>query len=193
MNYFEYFRTSNFRSSRLFLAILAVSVLSCTRDASKPNVELMQGMMENPAVKAQEYDESSPGHSGMRVPPEHTVPQGFRPYKCAGDYECSKGLKNPLTDKMTDSDMLFTGQKFFETNCAICHGSHGAGDGPIASKLILKAPPLVSDKVKGWTDGEIYHLITEGRGLMGAYASHIPQQYRWQVVNYIRFLQQKSK
>jgi len=28
---------------------------------------------------------------------------------------------------------------------------------------------------------------------MGPYASHIPQKYRWQVVNYIRHLQQTDK
>jgi hypothetical protein len=30
-----------------------------------------------------------------------------------------------------------------------------------------------------------------GQGVMGPYASHIPQKYRWQVVNYIRHLQKK--
>jgi len=47
----------------------------------------------------------------------------------------------------------------------------------------------VSDKVRSYSDAHIYHVITMGQGTMGPYASHIPPQYRWQVVNYVRHLQ----
>jgi hypothetical protein len=63
----------------------------------------------------------------------------------------------------------------------------------VAAKYPLKIPALNTDKIKGWTDGEIYHVITQGQGVMGGYKSHIPQAYRWQVVNYIRYLQKNEK
>jgi len=68
----------------------------------------------------------------------------------------------------------------------------GKGDGPVGTKMAKVPPPLISDKIKGWSDGGIYHVITMGQGTMGPYASHIPQQYRWQVVNYIRQLQKQD-
>ncbi|UOF02315.1 c-type cytochrome [Bdellovibrio reynosensis] len=176
------------------LAIMALT--SCGPRGNKPNVEIIQDMMDTPAIKAQEYDESSPNGSGMRVPPEGTAPVGFEPYRYATDVEGASKMKNPIAGDMENSTLL-VGQKYYETNCAVCHGSKGEGGveakSSVAAKMALKPPAVVSDKVKGWTDGHLYHVITMGQGVMGPYASHIPQQYRWQVVNYIRFLEKQSK
>lgn len=177
--------------------LAAVTLTSCGPSGNKPNVEIIQDMMESPAIKAQEYDEASPHHSGMRVPPEHTAPVGFEPYRYATDVEgAAKNLKNPLAGKM-DEDTLLVGQKYYETNCAVCHGMKGEGGieakSTVAEKMALKPPSILTDKVKGWPDGHLYHVITMGQGVMGPYASHIPQKYRWQVVNYIRFLEKQSK
>ncbi len=180
----------------LVAAGVVSSLVACGPSGNKPNVELIQDMMESPAIKAQEYDESSPNHSGMRVPPEGTVPQGFTPYRYKGDVEgAAKNLQNPMAGKM-DTETLLVGQKFYDTNCMVCHGQKGEGGVaakmPVSDKMALKPPAMTSDKIKGWTDGYIYHVISEGQGVMGPYAPHIPQKYRWQVVNYIRFLQKQS-
>lgn len=177
--------------------LTVVALSSCGPRGNKPNVEVIQDMMESPAIKAQEYDETSPNHSGMRVPPENTVPKGFEPYKYGADVEAaSKGLKNPIPGQFDEAAML-TGQKYFETNCAVCHGFKGEGGeaskSSVSALMALKPPPVVSDKVKAWTDGQLYHVITMGQGVMGPYASHVPQKYRWQVVNYIRFLEKQAK
>lgn len=178
-------------------AALSISALSgCGPRGNEPNVDLIQDMMETPAINAQAYDEGSPHHSGMRVPPEHTVPVGFTPYPYPTDVAAAeKNLKNPLAGKM-DPDTLLVGQKYFETNCKVCHGQNGEGgvesQSVVASKMNLKPPTLLSDKVKAWPDAHVYHVITVGQGVMGPYASHIPEQYRWQVVNYIRFLEKQA-
>lgn len=178
------------------LVAAMIPVLFGCQGGEQPNVELIQDMMESPAIKAQEYDAESPHHSGMRVPPDGSVPVGFTPYKYGVNAEAAaKELKNPLAGDMSP-DTLMTGQKYFETNCAICHSSNGSGGAnlPVGQFMALKPPTLTSDKIKGWPDGHIYHVITMGQGVMGPYASHIPQKYRWQVVNYVRFLQkQESK
>jgi len=180
---------------RFILLVLAtsgsVAVLSgCHSDKSKPNFELIQDMMESPSIKPQEYDETSPNHSGMRVPPEGTQPLGFEPYRYAKDIAGAEKNKNPLAGDFSE-DTLKVGLKFYVTNCAICHGEQGQGGEKlsVAQTMALKPPSLLSDKVTKWTDGQIYHVITVGQGVMGPYASHIPQNSRWQVVNYIRTLQ----
>lgn len=168
-------------------------MLACS-GGKQPNVELIQDMMDSPALKAQEYDENSPQHSAMRLPPEHTVPVGFTPYKYGMDAELAgKELKNPMAGD-NSPEVLLTGQKFFETHCSVCHGLKGqGGESTSVSKMMaLKPPTIYSDKVKAWSDGRLYHVITMGQGVMGGYASHIPQKYRWQVVNYIRFLQKQG-
>lgn len=172
----------------------AFIVLPSCKDSSKPNVELIQDMMESPTIKAQEYDEPSPNHSGMRVPPEGTQPVGFIPYKYAKDVAGSVHNANPMANDFSE-DTLKVGLKFYQTNCALCHGLKGEGGEKqiVAETMALKPPPMTSDKIMKWTDGQIYHVITVGQGVMGPYASHIPQKYRWQVVNYIRHLQKESK
>lgn len=180
---------------RILLVVAAsLALTACGAKGNRTNVELIQDMMESPAIKAQEYDESSPNHSGMRVPPENTAPVGFIPYKYKGDLEGASKNPNPLAGNM-NQDVLLVGQKYYETNCAVCHGTQGQGnpDSNVVKNMALKPPAIMTDKIKGWTDGHLYHVITEGQGVMGPYASHIPQAYRWQVVNYIRFLQKESK
>lgn len=176
------------------MSVVAMTLLvSACSDKSKPNVEVIQDMMESPAVKAQEFDENSPDHRGMRIPPEGTVPVGFSPYKFAKNLEGMTANPNPLAGDMS-SEVLLTGQKYYFTNCAVCHGPSGVGGEvmPVGAKLPLKPPSILSDKIRGWTDGQIYHVISQGQGVMRPYSSHIPQKYRWQVVNYIRHLQKSE-
>jgi mono/diheme cytochrome c family protein len=165
----------------------------CRGGKNQTNIELIQDMMESPALKAQEYDESAPNHSSMRVPPEGTQPQGFTPYKYGTDAVAAAANQNPMAGKYTE-EILETGLKYYTINCTICHGANGEGGDKlsVAETMALKPPSLVSDKIKGWTDGQLYHVITMGQGMMGPYGAQIPQQYRWQVVNYIRTLQGKG-
>ena len=169
--------------------LVVVALSSCGPSGNKPNVELMQDMMVQEADKPQNYDDFFSDHMASRVPPEHTVPVGFKPYKYGTNFDsANKENKNPMSGDVS-AETLMVGQKFYETQCMACHGMSGKGDGPVGAKMPLKPPSLISDKIKGWNDGGIYHVISMGQGVMGGYATHIPQESRWQVVNYIRQLQ----
>ncbi len=82
---------------------------------------------------------------------------------------------------------LQNGRKYYQINCAVCHGLAGAGDGKAAS-FGVPAPSLLADHAKTLTDGYIYGMIRNGRGLMPTY-DRIESADRWDVVNYIRGLQ----
>lgn len=170
-------------------------LMGCNLDKSQPNIELVQDMMESPAVKAQEYDSTSPTF-GPREPVAGTAPVGFVVEPLSDLTIAEKELKNPMATDLSQ-DVLITGQKYFETNCSICHGSKGQGaisaKSSVGEFMALKPPALTSEKVIGWSDAHIYFVISKGQGLMGPYASHVPQKYRWQVVNYVRYLQKNSK
>ena len=185
--------------TKIILSLIAGTALSlnltaCGKDHSLPNIELIQDMMEQPSIKPQEYDESSPNHSGMRVPPEGTQPVGYIPYRYAKDFTLSSQNKNPVAGDFSEAT-ISVGLKFYQTNCMVCHGSHGEGgeNSSVGAKMALKPPALTSQKIRNWSDGEIFHVITMGQGVMGPYGSHIPAKYRWQVVNYVRQLQKESK
>jgi mono/diheme cytochrome c family protein len=176
----------------LALVALGIAVSACGPRGNEPNFELIQDMMYQPAIKAQRYDEFFKNGISEQVPPEHTAPVGMIPYRYGYNADLAeKEMKNPMAGNMTP-DVLNVGQRLFETNCMACHGMKGHGDGPVSLKFPIKIPALVSDKIKGWSDTRIYSTITTGQGVMGPYASHIPQASRWQVVNYVRFLQKND-
>ena len=93
-------------------------------------------------------------------------------------------LPNPTP--VSDSS-LANGRRHFQINCAVCHGRAGAGDGLIAS-YGLPAPSLLTDIAKNRSDGYIYGIIRNGRGLMPSY-NRIEDMDRWDIVNYLRGLQ----
>lgn len=178
---------------KLGILLAAVLMVGCGSDKSQPNVELIQDMMDQEAVKAQKYDDFTESGISSRVPPDKTVPVGHKRYRYETDPEAAaRELKNPLAGRM-DGETLMVGQKHYNTQCMVCHGQGGAGDGPLKAKYPLPIPSLLSDKMRNWTDAQIYHVITMGQGTMGPYRSHIPEALRWQVVNYIRHLQKEGR
>jgi hypothetical protein len=82
---------------------------------------------------------------------------------------------------------LENGRKYYQINCAVCHGDAGQGNGP-ATKYGMPGINIVLDITKGRPDGYIYGIIRNGRGLMPTY-NRIEEMDRWDVVNYVRALQ----
>lgn len=94
------------------------------------------------------------------------------------------GLQNPRA--ATDSS-LANGRKYFAINCAVCHGDRAMGDGPV-TKFGMPGINLVTEMSKARSDGYIFGMIRNGRGLMPSY-NRIEEMDRWDVVNYLRALQ----
>ncbi len=161
----------------------------------EPNVELIQDMMESPALKAQTFDTFDRMKGAARLPPEGTVPVGYAkyPYHLQPDL-AEKNLKNPFSGDMTP-EVIELGRTKFETYCAVCHGYEGKGDGPVSVKMSVKPPPLISDKVsEQYNDGRIFHIISDGQGVMSAYAYQLVKpDDRWAIVMYVRSLQKLAR
>ena len=167
---------------------------SCGPKGNQPNVELIQDMMETDSVKPQEKDALNTKRRAMGAPPPNTVPIGFRPYPYKGKPEMAgQNLKNPLKSNFSPL-VLEQGKEYFEIYCKVCHGQGGAGDGTVSSKFpknMIKS--LLTPKVLAWPDGRIYHIISDGQGVMSSYAAQVPQKKRWALVQYIRFLQKEKQ
>ena len=180
---------------KLTLLILTGSLagtLACGR-TDVPNVELVQGMMEDPGYKTQEFDPNSPTKSSSRLPPAGTVPRNFQPYPYKGNpAAAAEKLKNPRPGDFSPV-LIGRGQKLYSIYCALCHGVLCKGDGQIAAKMPWPPPSLINEKVVAFPDGLIYHIITDGQGVMGSYANQIPTEDRWAVVNFVRSLQRVSQ
>jgi mono/diheme cytochrome c family protein len=93
---------------------------------------------------------------------------------------------NPLT---VNADLLKRGQQRFTINCSPCHGQLGDGNG-ITKKYGMAVVANLHDKrIVEMGDGEIFHVITNGRNLMQPYGSQVDVQDRWAIVAYVRALQ----
>jgi mono/diheme cytochrome c family protein len=93
-------------------------------------------------------------------------------------------LANPVA---ADDRSLRNGRKYYSINCAPCHGDTGAGDGP-AVKYGMVPINLLTPVTQARTDGYIFGMIRNGRGVMPTY-DRIEEMDRWDVVNYVRGLQ----
>jgi mono/diheme cytochrome c family protein len=175
-----------------------VSTAGCTKQRpelhKQPNIELIQDMMVHDALKPQDFEPGNVDKAASRPPPENTVPVGYKPYPYHLDAAAAaKNLKNPLGGDM-GPEVLKVGRVKFETYCAVCHGYEGKGDGPVAPKMVLAPPPVISDKIIGFNDAAIYHIITDGQGVMASYSYQIvDERDRWAIVNYVRSLQKLAK
>ena len=128
----------------------------------------------------------SRGNPQYSVPVTGMTVAGMRVSYAAlpGTIDSMAGIPNPTP--ASDSS-LGAGHKYYQINCAVCHGDAGAGDGP-ATKFGMPGISIVSDITRGRTDGYIWGMMRNGRGLMPSY-NRIEEMDRWDVVNYIRALQ----
>jgi mono/diheme cytochrome c family protein len=82
------------------------------------------------------------------------------------------------------------GREQFDIYCGPCHGRLGDGNGITKKIGVMPAVVSLHDKrIVEMADGEIFHTITHGKGLMGAYGPNMPVPDRWAVVAYLRALQ----
>lgn len=178
----------------IVFSLLAFALIGCGGGKNKTNIELLQDMFDQESLKAQDWDPKRKGEPAVLVPPENTIPRNHKVYKYKGDFEAAeKNLSNELASDFSP-EVIDRGRELFVRNCAMCHGETGKGEGQIAQYMPLKPPVLVSEKVMNFKDGRIFHIITEGQGVMGSHASQIrSSKDRWAVVNYIRLLQKNAK
>lgn len=92
--------------------------------------------------------------------------------------------------------LLARGQQRFGIYCALCHGDSGDGEGVIANFgnmrpiANLHQPQFVDPTNPQYRpDGEIFEIITIGRGRMGAHGGAVPAADRWAIIAYLRALQ----
>jgi high-affinity iron transporter len=86
---------------------------------------------------------------------------------------------------------LSNGKLIFETNCAVCHGMSGHGDGPMAkefvpSPAVLSNPQLTGDaNTTAYDNFEVINVGIAGTAMM-AWAGVLSESQIWDVTYYLR-------
>lgn len=94
------------------------------------------------------------------------------------------GLANPL-----GSDGAAQGAELFQSNCAMCHGAGGLGDGPAGQSL--EPPPGNLAQVQAEAaDDYLYWRIHAGKPgtAMLPWKNILTEEQIWQLVSFIRTL-----
>ena len=125
----------------------------------------------------------------LQLPPEGTVSIERTPFAFGpGPDEALRAgreLQNPLSPTSAE---LKRGRAVYETICVVCHGPQGQGDGPIIGRF-PNPPSLRAEHARKLPDGQIFHIVTRGQGVMPSHAAQVLPEDRWRVILYLRELQ----
>ena len=99
----------------------------------------------------------------------------------------TRRMPNPVPATVTSVD---AGNRLYQANCAACHGVSGEGGGPLANTTPIQ-PPSLKAHLAQHTDGDLFYWITNGLpGGMPAWAGTLSETDRWNVINYLRAINQ---
>jgi len=91
-----------------------------------------------------------------------------------------------------NEELLERGEERYGIFCVPCHGSTGEGNGMVTAFGFPKPASLIAENAKALSAGEIFDVITNGKGIMYPYGYRIKPPDRWAVIAYVRALQLKN-
>ena len=175
------------------LALVALAMLLSACDLGLPagRTPHREGnrldMIDQPKLKPQRKDIFLGRPTGLMEPQLGTVAVGETPYLYAQNEADRAGaeLANPL---QAAPEVFAHGKFVYENVCITCHGPKGAGDGHVTA-LFPKPPSLMTQKVRDWPDGQLFHRPMRGQGSMPSHARQVDERDIWSVVLHIRQMQ----
>lgn len=89
---------------------------------------------------------------------------------------------------------IVAGAGLYAQHCAVCHGAEGRGDGPGAAGLAVPPADLTASHLWMHSDGELFWWVSHGIAdpggapglVMPGFATVLPEEGRWAVIDYIR-------
>ncbi len=165
------------------IAIIAPLLLLIILSACGSSAEVDLAAESSTSASSQEkavVSENTTARSGMGMMARHhaSIPEEYA------------GLSNSVE---ADEVSLDRGAEIYTTNCAVCHGDGGMGDGPSAAGLD-PAPVAIAHTSQMLGDDYLYWRISEGGAMepfnsaMVAWKGVLDEQARWDVINYVQAL-----
>jgi mono/diheme cytochrome c family protein len=175
------------------LGSLRHALVMCSLMVATSGCEWFTDFKRQPNVVT--WESWRPDTLGVRGQPQGSVPTdgtaipawmvSYAPTIAAID--SMAGIANPVA--VSDSS-LAAGRMHYQINCAVCHGDNADGQGS-ATRFGFPGISLQIETAKNRTDGYIFGMIRNGRGLMPSY-NRIEERDRWDLINYLRVLQGRA-
>ena len=87
-------------------------------------------------------------------------------------------------------DRIKNGEQIYTLNCKSCHGDPGKGN--FAKLNPIPKDPASAEYQKN-TDGEIFYILSNGRGLMPNFVNTLNEEQRWEVISFVRSFNKNYK
>jgi mono/diheme cytochrome c family protein len=177
----------------LFVALVALLGVNWLAAPSpdRPNFEFLPQMVHTPRYGAFAANPNFADGKTLQTPAPGSIPRGSMPlhYTAAPVDQVRAGeeLTTPITPDNAWARQR--GATVYANYCTVCHGTAGAGDGPVSMRGFPAPPSLLGPKAVRMKDGQLFHLLTYGQGNMPPYASQISRTDRWNVIAYVRQMQ----
>ena len=176
---------------KLIIATLLLSSLltSCSGGRNSTGYSLINDMMHSVAYEAYSKNPVFKDGQSMQRPVAGTIARGQMPHPTDSDGNPMR-LENPHS--MDAQWKWERGKKLYNATCTACHGYGGKADGLVVTKGGFPAPPKFNgrrfkySKKAKYPAGEIYNVITFGRGNMPSHAQQLYPEDRWYVSEYVR-------
>ena len=181
--------------------VLSLVLLLLTRtDYSQPNYQVNLGddMTYSPAYTSFEANSNFANGRTLQEPVPGTIARGTQHFHYEATPQdalrAGEELANPYDlNSEQGSVSVERGKVVYQSFCAACHGADGAGNGPVAKRGFPPPPSLLIGKTLKMKDGQLLHILTYGQNSMPQFAAQLPPDRRWDVINYIRRLQQEAQ
>lgn len=176
------------------LSILIVFGLGCRRDRNHPGYEYAGDMAKSVAYETYSDNPFFKDGKTARTPVKGTIPRGIIPYQYENNDDGLKKAGLELVNPLEETEQnIERGKKIYQVFCLMCHGETGAGDGLLytSKKFPIEPVSFLKEKSLGRSEGELFHIITNGGVAMGSHAAQIKPDDRWKVVLYVMNVLQK--
>lgn len=112
------------------------------------------------------------------------------------NYVAAKQVTNPLPP--LNEVQTKEAERLYLVNCGICHGTALDGNGPLydggnGPYLAAPAQLIGNPTYESKTEGQMFYVMTYGKGQMGSYASQLSTTQRWMVAHFIKDRQKAAK
>ena len=187
---------------------------SCNHVRRTPGYVYMPDMFNSPAYQTYGERDSAQfttdvNKAGKRIfynnmPVTGTIARGEDlPFPIAKDnagdtvnYVASKAIANP-EPPLTASEAVEI-HRLYLINCGICHGAKMDGNGPLydgGKGPYISAPKnLIADPIVSvMPEGQMFYSVEYGKNFMGSYASQLSRKERWELMHFIKAMQNRAK
>lgn len=113
----------------------------------------------------------APAASGAAAPQAYAIPPEYA------------NKVNPVTPTPQSQARA---KQIYGWDCAMCHAGNGSGKGDVAVSQKLKMPDFRDPAaLKGYTDGQLFYIIRNGKGSMPGEGPRAKDDEVWNLIIYV--------